>query len=130
MLSTGNRSAGFTLIEVLVTVTILLGGLMAVVGACAAAVDSLDVARETVEASLVLRTCVAQWEEAAVTKSGLGAQSPSGSMSFTPGVVYQWAAQVSPADGAGRLSRVRLSAWREGSERRQMIDTFLRTTGS
>ena len=107
---------GFTLVEVLVAVVILFGGIVGVLRGYAAAVAALEAGEETLAAEGVLAEVLAAAREDA---DGGGA-GPRAGETRVRAVRYRWECRVSAPAGreAGALREVAATAWRDGSARR------------
>ena len=120
------RSA-FTLIEVIVAVVILFGGVIAVVRCYSLAVEAMSVARERLEADAILNAQMGEMELALLTagraRNG-GGTVPAGDRT------YGWDLRVAPRGGGDslELSIVTGQAWRAGRGARepQALVTWIR----
>ncbi|MDI6774505.1 MAG: type II secretion system protein [Verrucomicrobiota bacterium] len=116
--------AGFTLVEVLVTLVIVSFGLVAVLAAFQKSISAVDQARDVLRAATLVARRIAEIEAAAV--EGSVAPSPGTGRFVEPYGQFLWEQQVKedavelaePRVGAGRRRwyEVQISVWREGRQ--------------
>jgi type II secretion system protein I len=131
MSTTGNRS-GFTLIEVLVAVTILSIGVVAIMQAFSVSLDALRRSHDVVRASDVMREQLAEAEMTAILGQKLDPvyqgreTAPEGGMVWQTTVVPVPDASVSDLPGLKeeiQLQRVLVKVWRDTGGREYQVTT-------
>jgi hypothetical protein len=124
---TGNRAirraAGFTIIEVMVTVVTVFAGLLAIIEAMGAAVTALNVASTALESNLLLKQEMAEIEFNYFTQGKL--EPATGRFSGLD-AGFQWSMNVEPTPQFGdkQMNRVMLTVWRDPPERKYSVDTY------
>ena len=122
MSSTGSKfSAGLTLVEVMISVVILSGGLIAVGRAYMISIGALGIGRENTEAFCLLKQKMGEIEEQALEQQGLlpGASRGGFEGNFSN---YEWSTDVKQV--AEKLSEVDLTVQRKGSLRIFSLATY------
>ncbi len=73
-----DQRSGFTLIEIMLTITILTVGIIGILRAYATSINALEVSRDTVDAVCLLKKKMAEIEQAAIEEGGISPGSSSG----------------------------------------------------
>lgn len=121
-----NGRAGYTLIEVLLATLLFGGGLVAVLNAYSHA------ARSTGEVAAILQGNAALQAQADLLLPGLMAARGMGRNEDVCGPPHdgcRWRMDQSDLMAMGRLCEVTLSVWREGSQARREVRTWIVRVG-
>ena len=70
LLRAGSPQKAFTLVEIMLTITILTVGIIGILRAYATSVNALEVSRDTVDAVCLLKEKMAEIEQAAIDEGG------------------------------------------------------------
>ena len=73
-----DQHSGFTLVEIMLTITILTVGIIGILRAYATSINALEVSRDTVDAVCLLKKKMAEIEQAAIEEGGISPGSSSG----------------------------------------------------
>jgi prepilin-type N-terminal cleavage/methylation domain-containing protein len=131
------RAAGFTLVEILVTVVVLAVGIVAVLEALQNSVTALDASRENLTAHRIIAEKLSEFEEQALSRGGLR-QGSQGGRELEPHGEYLWQAAVRrvaelPEMRVGQrtvresVSEVTVKVRRSGSGRWYSLSVYLRS---
>ena len=131
--------AGFTLIEVLVTIVILSVGIVAVLRALDASVCHLGVSRDTMLATMLMKEKIADLETQTFNKDEINTGLSKGRFP-QPYENFFWQLDIkripdltdtprTADDGTtSSLNEVSLMVWRENSKREYSVTTYVRTS--
>ena len=73
-----NQHSGFTLVEIMLTITILTVGIIGILRAYATSINALEVSRDTIDAVCLLKEKMAEIEQTAIDEGGISPGSSSG----------------------------------------------------
>jgi prepilin-type N-terminal cleavage/methylation domain-containing protein len=127
------RRAGFTLVEVLISVVILSTGIVVVLQGLHASLSALDGAVEKTRSAMLLRTKIIEAQAAALDGNDPSSLTSSGLFS-EPYDAYRWrlsvnkapaASEVSTGSHVGDLYEVGVAVWRDESPRRYTAATLV-----
>lgn len=115
-----SAEAGFTLVEVIVALTILATALVFVVGGLQTGVRAVKLAEQMTQAELLARAKLAELEQFPPSQGGASAQPTSGD--FGPeNPQFRWNAEVSPFPGDRDLWKFKVAVtWMEKNAPRQV----------
>jgi len=119
------RFAGFTIIEVMVTVVTVFAGLLAIVEGMGTAVTTLNAASTALESNVLLKQRMAEIEFNYLLNRGK-LESATGRFSGHD-AGFQWSMQAEPVHPFEDrpMIRVTLTVWQDASERQYSVDTYL-----
>ena len=122
MLRIGN-SRGFTLVEVMLAVTILAIGIIGVLRGYATSVNALGVGQENIDAVCMLKEKMLEIEQIALEEEGISPGTSSGEFEGRfEGFEWEWEVKPSSEDD---LSEVTLVVSRKGSPRKFTLVTYM-----
>jgi len=114
---------GFTLVEIMLTVTILSIGLIGILRAYAASLNALDAAQESIESSCLLKDKMAEIELKEKEDNGLPEEISHGR--FGGGFDnYQWELDIHSLPGV-KLNEATVTVYRDGHTRRYSLVTYV-----
>ena len=119
------NSRGFLLLEVMVSIVVITGGLLFVMRVYATAKNGLDISRDLFRYSLLLEEKIFEYEERGVIEEGKNRDH------FPDREYYMWEVEASPLEPAGQelsnLCEVRLGAFQAKSSPAQKyyLNTYL-----
>jgi len=123
--------SGFTLIEILISVTILAIGIVAVLQAFNGSLSALSASRDAIKANMLAMNKMADLELSAISQGTLDSGSSSGAFEGEDDH-YRWecgveniSAGITEGDALNTLNRIDLAVWREGYLRRYAVSTYL-----
>jgi prepilin-type N-terminal cleavage/methylation domain-containing protein len=114
-------SLGFTLIEVLVSLVILATGIVAVLRAFETSAVALGESRAALHATELLRRLAAE-AEAGETLPPAGRAGAS----FDAGWEREVLREPLALAGSNRLEQVTITVWRQGTDQRYSVSTYIR----
>lgn len=121
------RRAGFTLLEVLVTLAILSTGIVLVLSAMSASTAALDEGRDGIRMQLFVRELIDQ-ARSGLSAPGAAMPQPSGQYR-SPYGAYRWTLDTAAVSGGGggsqTLYRVSAVVTKDGSNHRCAADTYV-----
>ena len=119
----GISNKGFTLVEVLLAVTILAVGIIGVLRAYATSVNALEVSQENIDAVCLLKEKMAEIEQAGLEQGGIPQGVSSGEFegSFEG---FEWESEVKPSRVDG-LNEITLVVSRKEKPRRFSLVTYV-----
>ena len=94
-MSTGKRGGGFTLIEVMLTVTVLAVAVVGILRGYAVSVNALEASQYSIDMTSVLKERLAALEEKDITEGPLSAGAESGNAAGFYGV-FSWEERIEP----------------------------------
>lgn len=121
------RDAGFTLLEVLVTLAILSTGIVLVLGALSASTSALEEGRDALRLTVLARDLVDR-TSAALMQQG-ATLPPAAGRYAAPNGDFMWTLDVSAVPGSESASqalcRVSAAVWRESTGRRCVVESYI-----
>jgi len=117
------RKEGFTLVEVLLTVTILAIGIIGVLRAYAVSVNSLGIGQENIDAVCLLKEKMSEIEQDALKQKGILPETSTGEFggNFAD---YKWELDIKPST-LDSLNEVKLTVFHKESTRKFTLWTYV-----
>jgi len=119
--------AGFTLIEVLITLVILSTGIIVVLRAFETSLSALGESRDSLRATMLIKERMIEVESAACRDGDIRQDNGSFDGAFSD---YEYEMDAVPCErvGSNILHKVKVSVWRKDFGRTSSVSTYVRTT--
>ena len=119
----GISDKGFTLIEVLLAVSILAIGIIGVLRAYATSVDALEVGQENIDAVCLLKEKMSEIEQDALKQKGVLPETSTGEFegNFAD---YKWELDIKPST-VDSLNEVKLTVFHKENTRKFTLWTYM-----